>query len=118
MNIKLINVNEAVNEEFLQNYFMRISPLDDLPVWTKEHIDELLEDFYVIPKESIIISTPIEYLNFSNRTYNCLKRNNINFISDLLKYTQNDLEEIKNLGNKSIREINVILAKQGLSLNK
>jgi DNA-directed RNA polymerase subunit alpha len=48
---------------------------------------------------------PIEELQLSVRAYNCLKRAQINSVSDLLDYTQEDLLEIKNFGAKSAEEV-------------
>jgi len=48
---------------------------------------------------------PIEELQLSVRAYNCLKRAQINSVSDLLDYTQEDLLEIKNFGQKSAEEV-------------
>ena len=48
---------------------------------------------------------PIEELQLSVRAYNCLKRAQINSVSDLLDYTQEDLLEIKNFGQKSADEV-------------
>ena len=61
---KLINIKHAVDEGFLEDWYINsVDPNDD-PQWTESHIKELVEDFYIIPKESIITGTPIEYLNF------------------------------------------------------
>lgn len=48
---------------------------------------------------------PIEELQLSVRAYNCLKRAQINTVADLLDYTQEDLLEIKNFGQKSAEEV-------------
>lgn len=48
---------------------------------------------------------PIEELQLSVRAYNCLKRAQINSVSDLLDYTQEELLEIKNFGAKSAEEV-------------
>ena len=55
-----------------------------------------------VPPESQI---PIEELNLSVRAYNCLKRAQINTVADLLDYSQEDLLEIKNFGQKSAEEV-------------
>jgi DNA-directed RNA polymerase subunit alpha len=47
----------------------------------------------------------IEELQLSVRAYNCLKRAQINTVADLLEYTQDDLLEIKNFGQKSAEEV-------------
>ncbi len=48
---------------------------------------------------------PIEELQLSVRAYNCLKRAQINSVADLLEYTQEELLEIKNFGQKSAEEV-------------
>lgn len=48
---------------------------------------------------------PIEELQLSVRAYNCLKRAQINSVADLLDYTQEELLEIKNFGQKSAEEV-------------
>ena len=48
---------------------------------------------------------PIEELHLSVRAYNCLKRAQINSVADLLDYSQEDLLEIKNFGQKSAEEV-------------
>ncbi len=48
---------------------------------------------------------PIEELQLSVRAYNCLKRAQINTVADLLGYSQEDLLEIKNFGQKSAEEV-------------
>ncbi|MEM9771727.1 MAG: DNA-directed RNA polymerase subunit alpha [Cyanobacteria bacterium P01_D01_bin.73] len=48
---------------------------------------------------------PIEELQLSVRAYNCLKRAQINTVADLLEFSQEDLLEIKNFGQKSAEEV-------------
>lgn len=60
---------------------------------------------------------PIEELQLSVRAYNCLKRAQINSVSDLLDYSQEDLLEIKNFGQKSAEEVIEALQKRlGITL--
>jgi DNA-directed RNA polymerase alpha subunit len=49
--------------------------------------------------------TPLEDLDFSARTYNCLKRHGINFKSDIESLTENDLMKVRNLGRMGLEEI-------------
>lgn len=55
--------------------------------------------------EYIKLSDRIEVLNFSVRTYNCLKKSGINTIEDLVNYPKDKLSTIKNMGNKSVQEV-------------
>ena len=61
----------------------------------------------------------IEELQLSVRAYNCLKRAQINHIADLLDYSQEELLEIKNFGQKSAEEvIEALKEKLGINLPK
>jgi DNA-directed RNA polymerase subunit alpha len=73
------------------------NPLKDL---TLEEIEPDYQD-----EEDPTSQIPIEELQLSVRAYNCLKRAQINSVSDLLDYTQEDLLEIKNFGQKSADEV-------------
>lgn len=54
----------------------------------------------------------IEELELSVRAYNCLRRANVHTLSDLLKYSQEDLLEFKNFGQKSADEVAESLKKR------
>jgi DNA-directed RNA polymerase subunit alpha len=58
----------------------------------------------------------IEELDFSVRTYNCLKKANIQTIGDLVQTTEDDLMNIRNFGRKSLLEVRDKLAAFGLTL--
>lgn len=58
----------------------------------------------------------IEELDFSVRTYNCLKKANILTIGDLVQTTEADLMQIRNFGKKSLVEVREKLGQLGLSL--
>lgn len=61
----------------------------------------------------------IEELQLSVRAYNCLKRAQINTVADLLEYTQDELLEIKNFGQKSAEEVIEALKRHlGLTLTE
>nr|WP_120491027.1 DNA-directed RNA polymerase subunit alpha [Corynebacterium lactis] len=60
--------------------------------------------------------TPIEDLDFSMRSYNCLKREEIHTVGELAARTESDLLDIRNFGDKSINEVKEKLAELGLSL--
>jgi len=73
------------------------NPLKDL---TLEAIQEDQQE-----DEDPTSQIPIEELQLSVRAYNCLKRAQINTVADLLDYSQEDLLEIKNFGQKSAEEV-------------
>ena len=58
----------------------------------------------------------IEELDFSVRTYNCLKKANILTIGDLCQISESDLMQIRNFGKKSLTEVKEKLASLGLSV--
>lgn len=59
---------------------------------------------------------PIEDLEFSVRSYNCLKRQGIEKVGELAECTESDLLDIRNFGQKSINEVKIKLAGLGLTL--
>lgn len=60
----------------------------------------------------------IEELDFSVRTYNCLKKANILTIGELVQYSETDLMNIRNFGKKSLTEVKEKLTMLGVSLRK
>lgn len=69
-------------------------------------------------KEVQILGKPIEELELSIRSYNCLKRASIHTVEDLTKKTEEDMIKVRNLGRKSLDEITKKLDDLGLSLRK
>jgi DNA-directed RNA polymerase subunit alpha len=77
------------------------------------------EQKYEKEDESKINQILIEDLQLSVRAYNCLKRAQIHSVADLLDYSQEDLLEIKNFGQKSAEEVIDALKKRlGINLPK
>jgi|TARA_B110000444_G_scaffold261046_1_gene310711 DNA-directed RNA polymerase subunit alpha len=106
-----ITPTEALNSaaELLRNIFNLLT-VTDLPEQVVPVIDvtfakkpELTSEF-----ENVMI----EELELSVRAYNCLKRANIHTLPDLLKYSQEDLLEFKNFGQKSADEVCASLEKK------
>jgi len=62
------------------------------------------------------LALPIEELDLTVRSYNCLKREGINTVGELISRTEADLLDIRNFGQKSIDEVKLKLAAMGLSL--
>ena len=59
---------------------------------------------------------PVETLNLSVRSFNCLKRAGISKVSELLDLTEDEIMKMRNFGKKSLDEIKAVLAERGLSL--
>ncbi len=68
------------------------------------------------PEPSAEAQIPLEELNLSVRAYNCLKRAQVNSVSDLMGFSYEDLLEIKNFGSKSADEVIEALERIGISL--
>jgi DNA-directed RNA polymerase subunit alpha len=64
------------------------------------------------------LAITIEELNLSVRSYNCLKREGINTVGDLVQRSEAELMDIRNFGQKSIDEVKGKLEELGLSLNQ
>jgi DNA-directed RNA polymerase subunit alpha len=78
-----------------------------------------LDESDTITEDSKVNQILIEELQLSVRAYNCLKRAQIHSVADLLDYSQEDLIEIKNFGQKSAEEVIDALQKRlGINLPK
>ena len=63
-----------------------------------------------------MLELTIEELDLSVRSFNCLKRANINTVEDLISKTEDEMMKVRNLGRKSLEEVINKLAMMGLSL--
>ncbi|WP_041229708.1 DNA-directed RNA polymerase subunit alpha [Rippkaea orientalis] len=103
------NPKEALSEaaEIVVDLFSPLKDLNQLETTTPDYQDD----------ENPQSQIPIEELQLSVRAYNCLKRAQINTVADLLDYSQEDLLEIKNFGQKSAEEVIEALQKRlGITL--
>ena len=66
------------------------------------------------PKDRIL-DMAIEDLNLSVRSYNCLKRNGVSTLGELTEKTEEDMSKMRNLGSKSLEEVEFKLQELGLS---
>lgn len=67
-------------------------------------------------KKEKILEMSIEELDLSVRSFNCLKRANINTVEELVQRSEEDMMKVRNLGRKSLEEVAQRLAALGLSL--
>lgn len=105
-----ISPKEAISQSsnILTNFF---TPLKNINFKPEENND--------LQEDSKINQILIEELQLSVRAYNCLKRAQIHSVADLLDYSQEDLLEIKNFGQKSAEEVIDALKKRlGINLPK
>lgn len=69
-------------------------------------------------KKERILEITIEELDLSVRSYNCLKRAGINTVEELIKRNEEEMMKVRNLGRKSLEEVQQKLAALGLSLRQ
>ena len=65
-----------------------------------------------------VMAQPIEELDLTVRSYNCLKREGITTVGELVEKSEDDLLEIRNFGQKSIDEVKAKLVEMGLEMKK
>jgi DNA-directed RNA polymerase subunit alpha len=68
------------------------------------------------PQVDPILLRPVDDLELTVRSANCLKAENIYYIGDLIQRTETELLKTPNLGRKSLNEIKEVLAARGLTL--
>lgn len=98
--------NENLIEEFDFSDSGEFAFLDDLDLFEEDTILEEVENVSSIDSQNTDFNKlPLDVLNLSCRTYNCLKRAGVDNLGDLLEISDVDLHKIRNLGVKSIKEI-------------
>ena len=109
---KTITARDAVSmgAKILCDHFALFTDLSDA-AGTQGTMVEKTED----SREKILDMT-IEELDLSVRSFNCLKRANINTVEDLVSKTQEEMIKVRNLGRKSLEEVEHKLAMMGLGL--
>lgn len=106
-----------------------LTPFEAVSVGAKivnEHMDLFMEqasEFAATPifmpdpnERDKVLDLPIEDLELSVRSYNCLKREGVNNVQQLVEQSEGDLMKIRNFGAKSIEEVKDKLEQLGLSL--
>lgn len=69
-----------------------------------------------VPQIDPVLLRPVDDLELTVRSANCLKAENIYYIGDLIQRSENELLKTPNLGRKSLNEIKEVLAARGLTL--
>jgi len=91
--------------------FTKFSP-DDMESIT----DQIAEEENENNEQKKLLEKSIEELDFSVRSYNCLKKSNINTFDEIVNKTEEEIMGIKNLGKKSFEEIKEKVKEYGLTL--
>jgi DNA-directed RNA polymerase subunit alpha len=111
-----IDTNGVISPEEAIRQSARIL-VDQLSVFAAlEGTGETLETRTSGPAIDPILLRPVDDLELTVRSANCLKAENIYYIGDLIQRTENELLKTPNLGRKSLNEIKEVLASRGLSL--
>ena len=107
-----ISARDAVSlgAKILCDHFTLFTDLSDT-VGSKSTVVEKAET-----QRDKVLELTIEELDLSVRSFNCLKRANINTVEDLISKTEDEMMKVRNLGRKSLEEVINKLAMMGLSL--
>jgi len=91
---------------------------DHMSLFEAQSVTEMTGDTFAdLPEEGeTVLDTPIEDLDLTVRSFNCLKRQGVNTIGQLNECTEADLLNIRNFGAKSIEEVKDKLQQMGLGL--
>ena len=89
---------------------------NQLDVFTYLEVQEDVEDDSDVPQIDPVLLRPVDDLELTVRSANCLKAENIYYIGDLVQRSENELLKTPNLGKKSLTEIKDVLATHSLSL--
>ncbi|GAA5084959.1 DNA-directed RNA polymerase subunit alpha [Paenalcaligenes hermetiae] len=92
--------------------------MDQISVFAAlEHEEDTFETTErAAPQIDPVLLRPVDDLELTVRSANCLKAENIYYIGDLIQRTENELLKTPNLGRKSLNEIKEVLAARGLTL--
>lgn len=103
-----VSLGAKIMSEHLNLFITLTEHVNDVEIMVEKEEDK---------KEKVLEMT-IEELDLSVRSYNCLKRAGINTVDELIKRTEEDMMKVRNLGKKSLEEVQRKLAELGLSLRK
>ncbi|MGI6152307.1 MAG: DNA-directed RNA polymerase subunit alpha [Christensenellaceae bacterium] len=109
-----MNADEAVSlaakimSEYLSQFINLTEHVNDVEIMVEKEED----------KKEKILEITIEELDLSVRSYNCLKRAGINTVEELIKCNEEEMMKVRNLGKKSLEEVEQKLAALGLGLKK
>jgi len=110
-----IETNGVIEPEDAVRQAARIL-VDQLSVFAALEGTAISADVPKSPTVDPILLRPVDDLELTVRSANCLKAENIYYIGDLIQRTENELLKTPNLGRKSLNEIKEVLASRGLTL--
>ena len=101
-----ISLSARILSDHLKLFIGLTDGMDHVPIMVEKEEEE---------KDKILDMT-IEELDLSVRSYNCLKRAGINTVYELTQKTEDDMMKVRNLGKKSLEEVEQKMEALGLSL--
>ena len=110
---KTISAKEALSygARILRDHFKVFTDLSD-----NEMEEGSTITMPVVEQPVTMLNMTIEELDLSVRSFNCLKRANINTVADLVNKTEDEMIKVRNLGRKSLEEVKQKLQAMGLGL--
>ena len=109
---KTMSSRDAVSlgAKILCDHFALFTDLSEKTAMTTTVVEKVEKE------PNTVLKMTIEELDLSVRSFNCLKRANINTVEDLVNKTQEEMIKVRNLGRKSLEEVEHTLTMMGLSL--
>ena len=103
---EIVSLAGKIINEHVNLFIELCDNISDMQIMVSKEEDEQVK----------VLELPIEEMDLSVRSYNCLKRANINTVDDLIKKSKSDMLKVRNLGLKSIEEVVAKLQAYGLGL--
>lgn len=103
---EIVSLAGKIINEHVNLFIELCDNISDMQIMVSKEEDEQVK----------VLELPIEEMDLSVRSYNCLKRANINTVDDLIKKSKSDMLKVRNLGLKSIEEVVAKLQTYGLDL--
>lgn len=103
---EIVSLAGKIINEHVNLFIELCDNISDMQIMVSKEEDEQVK----------VLELPIEEMDLSVRSYNCLKRANINTVDDLIKKSKGDMLKVRNLGLKSIEEVVAKLQAYGLGL--
>jgi len=103
-----VSISAKILHDYLKVFMGLTEQVSDVEIMVNRVEDE----------KDKILDISIEELDLSVRSYNCLKRAGINTVGELIMKTEDDMMKVRNLGKKSLEEVDEKLSSLGLGLRK
>ncbi|MBR3296274.1 MAG: DNA-directed RNA polymerase subunit alpha [Firmicutes bacterium] len=101
-----VSIGARILQEHLRLFVDLTDSMDSVEIMVEKEDD----------KKEKVLEMSVEELELSVRSFNCLKRANINTVEELTKKTEEDMMKVRNLGKKSLDEVKHKLDELGLGL--